>query len=245
MHYYIDGYNLLFRFLHAGDDLRTQREQIVQDLQVKVNLLQLQATVVFDSHFQPDEGSRSHLDHLEIIFTAQGETADEFILQELKEISSPAHHTVITSDKKLAWLCRRRLAQTESVEEFSAWLNKRYKNRLRQLKVQAKTPKPACLTTPQPAPAALPPAPAETRLPTKQATAEECFDYYLQSFEVELQASAPAPETKHPTNKHSPKAQKKPKTPPLSPEETHLSNMERWQRAFEKDKATDPWDDSP
>ena len=64
MHYFIDGYNLLFRIVHAGDDLKTQRDELIQDLIHKVNLLQLDVTLVFDSQYQNDEGSRTHHDYL-------------------------------------------------------------------------------------------------------------------------------------------------------------------------------------
>ena len=37
MHYFIDGYNLLFRILRAGDNLQKQREEIIQDLEIKIN----------------------------------------------------------------------------------------------------------------------------------------------------------------------------------------------------------------
>ena len=57
---------------------------------------------------------------LKIIYTAVNETADDYILQELKEASKPSQHIVVTSDKKLAWLCRRGLANTEDVNEFFA-----------------------------------------------------------------------------------------------------------------------------
>ena len=132
MHYYIDGYNLLFRVLRAGDDLQKQRQEITADIGKKVTLLELEATLVFDSHYQKDGYVRSHLNSLEIVFTAMGETADELILQELKESAHPSQHTVVTSDKKLANLCRLRQAKTESIDEFLGWLNKRYKNKQRR-----------------------------------------------------------------------------------------------------------------
>lgn len=228
MHYYIDGYNLLFRILHKGDDLKKQRELLIQDLKQKILLTGLDATLVFDSQYQQDEGTRTHLNNLEIVFTAAGETADEFILQELKESKTPAKHTVVTSDKKLSWLCRRRLANTESVEDFISWLNKRYKNKLRQqknplkqsklLKTEEASPQPSHISTE-----------TSPQLPKKLASAEECFGYYLKIFQ---QHSPISEDSKEISNRASlKKKQKKQKN--ASEEETYLSDLQRWQNAFE------------
>ena len=50
--------------------------------------------------------TRSHYDELEILFTAEGETADEYIIDEIKNHPHPQQETVVTSDKKLAWHVR-------------------------------------------------------------------------------------------------------------------------------------------
>lgn len=218
MHYYIDGYNLLFRLLKPGDDLKKQREQITIDLEAKTALLELDVTLVFDSHYQEGDNTRSHLHNLEIIFTAAGETADAFILQEIKEAKNPSKHTVVTSDKTLARLCRLRLAKTEEVDEFISWLNKRYKSKKRQRK--AALP-PTVKATPSPPP----------QLPQTSAPAETCFDYYLQAFEEELKLQEP---TKKPPSSQAQKEErrKKPRQKSPSPQE-EISDMERWQRIFE------------
>jgi Predicted RNA-binding protein containing a PIN domain len=228
MHYYIDGYNLLFRILRAGDDLRTQREQITTDIEVKTAALDVDATLVFDSHYQEDDSTRSHLRNLEIVFSALGETADEYILQEIKESQNPSHHTVVTSDKKLAHLCRLRLAKTESVEEFLSSINKRYKNKLSQ----RKKPEPQTLAPPPPK---IAPKPAHF-IPKADDSAESCFDFYLNSFEdsVKLIESQTPPKPPPKPKKISAKQSKKIKSnESASKEDSHLSDMERWQNAFE------------
>jgi hypothetical protein len=232
MHYYIDGYNLLFRILRAGDDVRKQREEITLDIEKKIGLLELDATLVFDSHYHEGESEKSHFKSLEIIFTAKGETADEFILQELKESSSPAQHTVVTSDKKLARLCRLRLGKTESVDEFLAWLGKRYKNKLRQKRNLAKAPPPpAPKVEPEPKkpdPAAAPPA--------AEDSAEKCFSYYLDTFEKvvqEQEKNLPKPKPAQAPKKVKVKKRQ------LTKEEQQLSDEQRWQKAFENRSVED------
>lgn len=222
MHYYIDGYNLMFRVLRAGDDLAVQREQVIEELYRKVSFIGLDVTIVFDSQYNPSESTRSNLRAMAIHFTDHAETADDYILSELKTESEPFNHTVVTSDKKLAYLARLRAAKTESVEEFMALLNKRYKNKLRQKK------NPIIKTEPKP-----PPKPKD---PTADDPAESCFDFYLRQFESEfddiLKKEPPPKPIKEVKVK---KKSKKPKKGKPDGE----SILEKWTKAFERDLSKD------
>jgi predicted RNA-binding protein with PIN domain len=209
MHYYIDGYNLMFRILRAGDDLQAQRQRIIHDLNEKVQKLGLNVTIVFDAHYQYGESSRSHYNALEIMFTAQGETADEFILNELKASLNPREETVVTSDKELAWSARRRAAKTETVEQFMDWLTKRYRNKQSQIMPREEKPQ----TLPKKAPKSFRAQPISP---------EEYFNYYLNTFESHFFELMKEEQTETPKKK---KKAQEPKT---------LSDMERWQREFEK-----------
>lgn len=213
MHYYIDGYNLMFRMVRAGGDLQSQRTHIIEELNTKISALELEATLVFDAHYQAGEGSRSHMKALEIRFTNKGETADQFIINELRTCKDPRKHTVVTSDKRLALHVRSKLAKTETVEEFMQMLNKRYRNKLKS--EHPKLHKEPELTVP-------PPKKTE---PSVGATAEECLDYYLKEFEKRAQDEAPVKMPKPP--KRKPKNQKPP--PEKSSGE---DDMTRWLRLF-------------
>lgn len=140
MHYFIDGYNLLFRRLRAGGELQIQREFIIRELDECASFLELDITIVFDSQHQYGLGTRTHYHHIEICFTDEGETADDYILKALKRVAKSQQETVITSDKRLAWQVRRRLAKTESVEQFLKWVIKRSQNKTRRLKQEAAPP---------------------------------------------------------------------------------------------------------
>lgn len=233
MHYYIDGYNLMFRIVRAADDLQSQRQKIIRDLNEKIKLLDLDVTIVFDSQYQIGDSSRSHLNVMEIRFSAHGETADEHILKELKKASNTREETVVTSDKKLAWLSRRKGAKTESVDEFMLWLNKRYKNKLRhqkhpeeELKKEAqKPPKEAKNTS------------VESSEPPMKATPEECFEFYLVQFESsykELIQNEPIRRSTEQNRKSKPKIQKKKKKKILKEAEDQTSLLEKWLNAFER-----------
>jgi predicted RNA-binding protein with PIN domain len=255
MHYFIDGYNMLFRLLHDSDDLQSKRESIIYDLNKKISLVKLNVSVVFDATSQIGGRSRSHYDQIEILFSAEGETADEYILDEIKNTLHPQQETVITSDKKLAWLVRNRSAHTESVEEFMLWLNRAYKNKLRQRKngKQSSLPTltpltPASSSTPPPAS----PSMTHSLIPTKNAPLEAYSDYYRQVFEAEWQDilkeedkhkqtfySPPSSPPKCPPRQPKPRRPRDPFQSPQTAEEQANTEMERWLKTFEK-RLSDP-----
>lgn len=181
MHYFIDGYNLLFRLLPPKENLQLIREAFIYDLSYKASFLNLDATLVFDSHYQEGEASKSHVDKLEIIYTNQGESADDFILKSIKRSAFPKQHTVVTSDNKLAWQARRLLTNTMSVEDFVALLEKRYKNG------QAKQQE-----SPDTTKASKKIQEATTLLPTPTPS-KGSMEYYIEAFEKEYKVLESAP----------------------------------------------------
>lgn len=218
MHYYVDGYNLMFRTSGAYDDLASRRQQLIEELNFKTQLLDLEVTLVFDSQYQPGQGDRSHFQNLEILFTDEGETADECIVNEIKSEKYPASKiTVVTSDKKLAWFARRCRATTVSTEEFIVWLNKRCRNRLRKR------------TEPITKPKVVPKAPS----PTPKKTDD---DYYLEEFQsrlLKLEAEQPQPPKK--AIRKSKQKRKKLESPPDDDVSKSMLDMERWLYLFEKE----------
>jgi uncharacterized protein len=234
MHYIIDGYNLLFRLQLEGGNLQSQREKIIEELNAKISLLKLDASIVFDASFQAGgHRSRSHYKHLEILYTAEGETADEFILDHLKNFPRPRQETVVTSDKTLARLVRSLGSRTESVKEFVEWLNRLYQNKIRRLKEDKPLP-PASKKAPKPKPL--------SHIPQKETALEGYDEYYASIFESkwkEIQqqenkrrASKAALQNKPPPRK--PKKFKDPFEPPITAESKETSEMERWLKLFEK-----------
>jgi predicted RNA-binding protein with PIN domain len=232
MHYYIDGYNLLFRLVHAYENLQSSREQFILDLDRKISLVKIDVSIVFDGTFQEGNGTRTHFNNLEILFTSQGETADEFILNALKHSSHPKQETIVTSDKKLAWLARNKQAQTETVENFIHWLNKAYKNKLKKL-TSLSPPQPKDKTPPQ---TNLPFPLQTTARPNKEK--EGSTEYYEKIFEKEYQKliEKEPPIIKKQTSAkiRKPKIKKDPflNTPSLPIDST--TQMERWEKVFEE-----------
>lgn len=233
MHYFIDGYNLLFRLSHDSEDLQSQREAIIYNLNQKISAIKIDVTIVFDATFQMGDRMRTHYDQLEIVFTAEGETADEYIMDEIKNHAHPQQETVVTSDKKLAWRVRNRSAHTETVEEFNVWLNRAYKNKSRQLKKEKHTivPVPNLKTT------------SRSLVPPKEAALEAYTDYYTQLFESKWQKIQEEEKRKQTsitstsTKKQLPRKPKQRQDPfqtSLSLEEKAATENERWLKIFEK-----------
>lgn len=205
MHYFIDGYNLLFRIIDAHDDLQKYRNALLSELSQKVDFLNLSVTIVFDAAFATGDVTRTRSKHIEIIFTATGQSADSFILNELKDIetSQAKHHTVITSDKLLAWRVRRSGALSLDIESFLRWLNSRYRNKIKRKNTKKEDILERHQTTVRVAPANKDEAPGPSKDP------DECFAYYQEVFE-----------------KNSPKLEESlSKEPPMS-------EQERWLRLF-------------
>lgn len=171
-HYYIDGYNLLFRLLSEKKSLEKRREQIIYELNKRSLALNLNLSLVFDSPSQ-DIDTCSHYQSIEIIFTGQGESADDFILSCIKKSKYPKQETVVTSDKILAAHSRRFEAKTQSVEDFLAWVDDKYFYIIDYKEVKKIKPKIKELTT---CVASSEPLPVDPQ-----------FEYYLRIFEENYQ----------------------------------------------------------
>ena len=81
MHYFVDGYNLLFRSRFPHDVFQKQRDQVITDLADAVGTLGLDLTVVFDSTHTTELSTRQHKGPLEIVYTDGKDTADRLILR--------------------------------------------------------------------------------------------------------------------------------------------------------------------
>lgn len=130
MHYLIDGYNLLFSLYGPVENhLKAFRESLIQSLNIPIEFLTLDVSIVFDSYLYPGEGSRSHFRHLEILFTAETITADDFIIHFLKNCQNPHRELIVTNDRGLTLHAKSLGAHTQKIEAFLHWLECRYVNK--------------------------------------------------------------------------------------------------------------------
>lgn len=123
MHYWIDGYNLLFRISKDYQAMKGNERKLLVAINEAMHRRHFQATVVFDGREKdPPEALRKNLDALAIIYTPYNQTADDYILQNF----SP-NDTIVSSDRELTGKARQRGAQTLSVEQFVTRLLKKKK----------------------------------------------------------------------------------------------------------------------
>lgn len=125
-HYLIDGYNWLFRILHSKQEetLQIEREKIIRELSLKLSTAQMNATLVFDSHYNPGPAERLMARGIPIYFTDAGQTADEYIIEFMKYAARPQDYTIVTSDNRLAWAVRQKQGHSLSIHEFKKLLDR-------------------------------------------------------------------------------------------------------------------------
>lgn len=180
MLYLIDGYNLLFSISDFESDFSLERQQLIRSLNDKIQLTKLNAAIVFDAHYCPGYSKRTHYNHLEILFSGEGETADDLILKVVEMASSPQQYTVVTSDNRLAWKARRLGAKTEKVGAFLTRLEKKYLN------LQSKSREPSLLPSIKKKETPKPSVVKKVKKPPPEAPPQECFEYYLYLFEKKI-----------------------------------------------------------
>lgn len=205
----VDGYNLLFLVGSPGGDLQSQRNVLIDSLASFSTALNLNIILVFDSQFQKGESTLADQGNLRIIYTNQGETADDHIITLIHSIKNPNTTTVVTSDKRLACKARALHTKTQDVKSFFENIKQRASK-----KVQ---PRP-----PQEAP---PPPPPKKAIKPK----EKCEDYYLRQFMLSYEESASEP-TKPSSSPSKNKTKKSPKPPVIE------SDMARWLRLFNENQ---------
>lgn len=121
MNYYIDGYNLIFcSSLIDSGSLEKAREEVIALL----SELEIPLTVVFDGK-GVDHPERGHRNLLEVVYTSAGQSADDYIIEEIFRQKKPRQQVVVTSDKQLARICREAGASIQTVEIFLFKLKRR------------------------------------------------------------------------------------------------------------------------
>jgi predicted RNA-binding protein with PIN domain len=184
MYYYIDGYNLLFRFYDVDtSDFQSRREELIDDLTENLLSRNIQGTIVFDSMYKEGGSSRSHRGDIEIIYTAFGETADDKLTKILSETDVPRQTILITSDKLLAWRARRLGVRTESADQFMQWIRKpigkKNKKKSAPKKTEPKVPKSAAKEETSDDSS----CEEQDPFPATDATFNQSYGYYLNVFE--------------------------------------------------------------
>ncbi len=121
----IDGYNLIRQSPTLGAsfeaDPETARQELIELLALYQRKRRHVVTVVFDGagsiHLAAESSRQAGV---KVVFSAQGQTADEVIARRAREWGEGA--VVVTSDRELARSCQRAGAEVMSSPEFEAHL---------------------------------------------------------------------------------------------------------------------------
>ena len=218
---------MLFRLIQSDGSLQAQRESIIYSLNKKLTLVQMDVSIVFDATYQLGDGSRGHFDHLEILYTAHGENADDFIIKKLQMTHSPEREVVVTCDRELTRRARACSAQTETINEFQNKLHRSYVNRLKPTTVKTNRLPPLLLK----------------QVPVLEINREKSEDDYADIFEKKWQQILEEEKTKELQKKtkkeqiYRPKGPKKPRKnlfeEEITKEVKEKNEMERWLKLFE------------
>lgn len=124
--YLLDGYNFLFRVMKHYKAVRQHQREMLLALNTWAVQLKLDIMVVFDGRQKdPPEATRGHLADLEVVYTPEHQTADDYILEQLDFCSNPSLMTIVSSDRELAAKAKQRGAKAQSIEEFCSFLSKK------------------------------------------------------------------------------------------------------------------------
>ena len=126
MIYYIDGYNFLFTQGREQDPFESAREDVLDYFSERVveghNLV-----IVFDAHSSHGEFSRTYYKNIEVVYSAHGQTADEYLIEKVQFSKKPHEMTVVSNDKKLIKEIKDLRAHGLSFDGFFKKLNKKRK----------------------------------------------------------------------------------------------------------------------
>ena len=128
MHYYVDGYNFLFRIFEKIDPLEKKRNQLINLLNEELKFLKGRCSLVFDSSEQiRDCPQCAFLENLEVIYTPRGLTADNYIIELVEHSRTPKAITIVTSDNGLGRQCRHLGSLVMTIEAFIIFILKKTK----------------------------------------------------------------------------------------------------------------------
>lgn len=133
MHYWIDGYNLLFRLTKNYKAMKENERKLLLTLNRSITLAKYQAVVVFDGREKdPPEALRRNLNSLALIYTPHHQTADDYILEMIDLSPNPSKEIVVSSDLELLRKAKQRGAKIITIEDFlTKLIQKKRKKKLR------------------------------------------------------------------------------------------------------------------
>lgn len=119
----IDGYNLLPNLRIKGDSFEKKREHMIAQLHEFIDVNPASVTIVFDGTHNPSmhRGNENH-GGIKVIFSAQGETADDVIENLIKTRKAKARdHLIVSSDRRLQTFAEENAMKWISSQKFAEY----------------------------------------------------------------------------------------------------------------------------
>lgn len=119
LHYWVDGYNLLFRIEKSYLSLKANKQKFLLTLANIAQTFNYSITVVFDGKQKNQiDAHQENLGCLALVYTASEQTADDYILERLQEKKHLSTQIVVSSDLKLLKKVHSLGARTQTIEAF-------------------------------------------------------------------------------------------------------------------------------
>lgn len=130
MYYLIDGYNLIFSLIESKESLQTMRQKLIHTLQKKFAKRKVSGMLVFDgSHRREEESGLSYPSPLIVAYAPKGQSADEYIVEQIEGSRHPKQMIVVTNDRGLARHAKSYGSKVMGNDEFISWINKKKKKK--------------------------------------------------------------------------------------------------------------------
>ena len=126
MHFYLDGYNLLFSLIDSKQPLALQRESLIRFLQKQFMARKIKGMLIFDgAHRREEESGLLYGSPLEIAYAPKGQSADSYIVEQLEKDPQRKQAIVVTNDRGLTLHARALRAKVQGNTAFIEFLKKR------------------------------------------------------------------------------------------------------------------------
>lgn len=122
--YIIDGYNVIGAWpelasLKKQHELEAARDRLIHQCANFQKFEQLDIWIVFDAQFVPGITQSFDTMRVKVIFTSEGETADDYIERTVSQLNTKAIQvSVVTSDLAEQWLIFQKGALRKSARDF-------------------------------------------------------------------------------------------------------------------------------
>lgn len=128
MYYILDGYNIIYALGLDSLGLEASRRALLIRLIDFIGSQPLRISVVFDAHSAPGNISRVRFDAIEVVYTHEKQTADEYIIEFLEFKKHPKSYSVVTDDCGLKSRVQFLGAKIVNCSDFIKFLKKKNKN---------------------------------------------------------------------------------------------------------------------